>query len=86
MTLLTEATAREKARELLRGRPVGAGDGDTYVPREPSVAELAAALLAAQEAALERAAKLADTFTCGGCGMDGKSGAAIRAMKEKPNG
>jgi hypothetical protein len=31
-------------------------------------------------AALEDAAKVADTFTCGLCGMDGKAGAAIRAL------
>jgi hypothetical protein len=31
-------------------------------------------------AALEEAAKVADTFTCGLCGMDGKAGAAIRAL------
>jgi hypothetical protein len=32
----------------------------------------------ALEAALENAARIADSFTCGVCGMDGKSGAAIR--------
>lgn len=26
----------------------------------------------------ERCAAIADSFTCGGCGMDGKAGAAIR--------
>jgi hypothetical protein len=27
----------------------------------------------------ERCAKIADGFTCGACGMDGKAGAAIRS-------
>jgi hypothetical protein len=39
-----------------------------------------AALLAEREAALEDAAKVADTFTCGLCGMDGKAAAVIRAL------
>jgi len=38
----------------------------------------------ARASALEEAARLADSFTCGGCGMDGKAGAAIRALAAKP--
>lgn len=34
-------------------------------------------------AGLLRAAEIADGFTCGGCGMDGKCAAAIRAEAEK---
>lgn len=34
--------------------------------------------------ALEEAAQIADRFTCGGCGMDGKTGIAIRAMMQVP--
>lgn len=37
-----------------------------------------------RDRALEEAAQVADGFTCGGCGMDGKSGRAIRALKSKP--
>lgn len=33
-------------------------------------------------AAIEAAAKAADSFTCGGCGMDGKSSEAIRKLKK----
>lgn len=32
---------------------------------------------------LEAAAKVADGFTCGGCGMDGKCAAAIRAIGDE---
>ncbi|MGQ7937317.1 hypothetical protein [Paraburkholderia sp. D1E] len=32
---------------------------------------------------LEQAAAIADTFTCGTCGMDGKCATAIRALKER---
>lgn len=35
---------------------------------------------AATQSALEAAAKVADRFTCGGCGMDGKCSAAIRGL------
>jgi hypothetical protein len=35
---------------------------------------------AARHAALEDAAKTADSFTCGTCGMDGKAGNAIRSL------
>jgi hypothetical protein len=35
---------------------------------------------AAVQAALEKAAKVADGFSCGSCGMDGKVAAAIRAI------
>lgn len=41
---------------------------------------------ALEAAALERAAKIADSFTCGICGMDGKAGAAIRAARDKEVG
>lgn len=38
------------------------------------------ALIAARDAEIRReAATIADGFTCGACGMDGKAGAAIRA-------
>lgn len=39
-------------------------------------------------ATVEECARIADSFTCGGCGMDGKAGAAIRALaqaQEPPN-
>lgn len=36
---------------------------------------------AARDAVLEEAAQVADGFTCGACGMDGKAAAAIRARK-----
>jgi len=36
-------------------------------------------------AGIEEAAKVADGFTCGGCGMDGKCAAAIRALGALPN-
>ena len=52
--------------------------------------ELAAAALRASPAVLEpvtveRCAKVADSFTCGGCGMDGKAAAAIRALIGQPS-
>lgn len=34
-----------------------------------------------RDEAYERAAQIADGFTCGGCGMDGKCSKAIRALK-----
>lgn len=34
-----------------------------------------------RDEAYERAAQIADGFTCGGCGMDWKCSAAIRALK-----
>ena len=40
---------------------------------------------AAWRAGVEAAAKVADSFTCGGCGMDGKSSAAIRALQPPPD-
>lgn len=33
--------------------------------------------------AIEECAKVADGFTCGGCGMDGKASAAIRALAKE---
>jgi hypothetical protein len=43
-----------------------------------------AALTAAYPLVMEEAARVADSFTCGECGMDGKAGAAIRALKPAP--
>lgn len=40
--------------------------------------QLAEYELRATMAERERCAKIADSFTCGACGMDGKAGAAIR--------
>ena len=34
-----------------------------------------------RDAVLEEAAKVADRFTCGACGMDGKAATAIRSLK-----
>lgn len=45
-----------------------------------SLAERDAAFAAGAEAMREQAARVADTFTCGACGMDGKPAAAIRAL------
>ena len=42
---------------------------------------LKAAISKAQDEAYERAAKVADGYRCGGCGMDGKCAKAIRALK-----
>jgi hypothetical protein len=44
--------------------------------------EVAAREAAAERRGMERAAEIADGFTCGGCGMDGKAAAAIRAEKD----
>lgn len=33
---------------------------------------------------LEAAAQVADSFKCGGCGMDGKAGEAIRLLAKTP--
>lgn len=52
--------------------------------REPLLANITAALQAAVAAEREACAAVADGFTCGGCGMDGKAGAAIRA-RTAPN-
>ncbi|HUU99275.1 MAG TPA: hypothetical protein VM487_26375 [Phycisphaerae bacterium] len=41
---------------------------------------IAAAIREAVEGERERCAKVADGFTCGACGMDGKAAAAIRAL------
>lgn len=38
----------------------------------------------ARRDALEAAAQIADSFTCGLCGIDGKAGAAIRALAKVP--
>lgn len=38
----------------------------------------------ARNDALEEAACIADSFMCGGCGMDGKAGKQIRALKDAP--
>lgn len=35
--------------------------------------------------ALEAAAQIADSFNCGGCGMDGKAAKAIRLFAELPS-
>lgn len=35
---------------------------------------------------IEECAKVADGFRCGGCGMDGKAGAAIRSLSENEAG
>jgi hypothetical protein len=41
-----EARARSVALKLIRGESVGAGDGDTFIPRTPTVQQLVDALLA----------------------------------------
>lgn len=46
----------------------------------------AAALSAARRDERERCAQIADRFTCGLCGMDGKAAAAIRALLDTPEG
>ncbi len=52
--------------------------------RDPHLIDaIASALISARQAALEEAAEIADTFACGGCGMDGKAGAAIRALSRR---
>ena len=33
-------------------------------------------------ATIEECARIADSFTCGSCGVDGKAGAAIRALAQ----
>ncbi|WP_257827208.1 UPF0175 family protein [Burkholderia glumae] len=43
--------------------------------------EAAARMLFERAAIVEQSAKIADSFTCGSCGMDGKVGAAIRASQ-----
>lgn len=45
---------REMARNALRGHVPGCTDGDTYVPREMTVAELTALLAHVEREALER--------------------------------
>lgn len=45
----------------------------------------AAALALVRKDERERCAEMADSFTCGVCGMDGKAGSAIRAVS-KPGG
>lgn len=42
--------------------------------------QIAEAIEAAERSAIERAAKVADGFTCGACGMDGKAAQAIRSL------
>lgn len=51
-----EARARALATRLVRGPNVGAGDGDTYIPRTPTIDELAAAFMsfAAEREAIVR--------------------------------
>lgn len=50
----------------------------------PLTAERVALMLdAVRERAFEDAAQIADSFTCGACGMDGKSSIAIRALAVK---
>jgi hypothetical protein len=48
----------------------------------PATDALARALAEAEKRGMERAAQIADGFTCGGCGMDGKAAAAIRAAAQ----
>jgi hypothetical protein len=47
-----------------------------------TLAALLGELAEAEKRGMERAAEIADGFTCGGCGMDGKAAAAIRAAAQ----
>jgi hypothetical protein len=47
-----------------------------------TLAALLGSLAEAEKRGMERAAEIADGFTCGGCGMDGKAAAAIRAAAQ----
>lgn len=53
-------------------------------PIPPQLSHLIQRDAAVRARVLEEAAQIADRFTCGGCGMDGKTGIAIRAMMQVP--
>ena len=76
------SSARERAEALMDAAPYTGGWRGTAAGRALRDA-IEAALLAEREAGIEEAAKVADTFTCGLCGADGKAGSAIRALKEQ---
>jgi hypothetical protein len=69
---------------------LGGVDWHSYEHKTACCAMLAANTLAAllgqlaeaERRGMERAAEIADGFPCGGCGMDGKAAAAIRAAAQ----
>lgn len=67
----TEERARELAREIASFKAV--------IPSLflTSAQDIIAAAIREER---ERCAEIADGFTCGGCGMDGKAAAAIRSQ------
>ena len=66
-------------RVLLAGLIQLGPSSDGSVERD-LVASIEAAIADRVKAERERCAQIADGFTCGACGMDGKVGAAIRAL------
>jgi len=76
---MTTRTPEEVAGEIVGDfvRPSHA----VIVPEEMRAA-IASAIRSAIAAETERCAGIADSFTCGICGMDGKAAAAIRARKD----
>ena len=64
------------------GGKLGPGPAFSEAIRAALDVEAPAIRAQARNAALEEAEKVADTFQCGSCGMDGKAGAAIRALKD----
>jgi hypothetical protein len=76
-------TALLKAEPALKDKPMNKFDGPIMAQLVRNNEELRAALRQradeATRAENEACAKIADGFTCGLCGMDGKSAAAIRA-------
>src|ERR1700678_3943573 len=70
--LLTEGQRRQLAYDIADGLPSPTEDNGYVFAPSPA---------ALDPVTVERCAKVADSFTCGGCGMDGKAAAAIRALE-----
>jgi len=72
--------------ELAQANAAGESLANKLATVEAAIDVLTAERDAAREKAIEECADIADGFFCGGCGMDGKSGKAIRVLKEQDNG
>lgn len=88
---IIEAAARALFASEMPGSEweVFPGLHDKYRSNARTIERLAEVILAAatpliRAQALEEAAKVADKFTCGLCGMDDSAAREIRALKEQP--
>jgi hypothetical protein len=71
-----------RAYQLYQSLKALAGSGGrAHAQRDLIASEFLAIDKAGYQRGMEEAAKIADGFGCGACGMDGKAGAAIRRAK-----